>query len=320
MQLFREEFFPYQGQASTKPPASRIDWVVSAEQPPTRLPDDLKRVDIVVERAPKERYQSDVVLFVEAKRASAATDEIERAELQAYRAGLEYIYQLPKARPVWTMTCVGPTVRLWICDKGEDYLMPWVPPTDGLSAASEYLDVLRHPVSILRAFKHIRDNPIPRPEDMTQPPSPRPTNVTLPPAWLDSSSSAPSRMIPASSYQASSGPSSAPPPRSAPERRSAQTDVPPGSGRVTVRDVAQYGQIPLDQKYWKQVQMLGSLGKHGGSFTVRMDGEEFRTPTTGWVRQLYIEEVADGGALAHDAFVRVMKERQIVIYCLDKDL
>lgn len=246
--LFRHTFF------------TESRWVVSSQQPPTRDPDDLRRVDLVVENFQDPR-DTTTVLFMEAKRASAIKDDIDTVEHQAYNAASAYCATLPRARLIWTMTCVGSAARIWIFDASSDYLTPYVPSGYGLSDITEYLDVRTHGRDLEKAVNFIKNHPTP------------PRQVTSA----------------ATSSQPSSGPS---------ETRT-----------MSVRDVAEYrGSIPLRQDLWKEVIMLGMLGKHGQSFSVQHpDGTIKKIGTTGWTVQLLME-----GEYMVECFAKILGDGTVI--------
>lgn len=156
-------------------------WLVSSQQPPTHAPGDLRRVDLVVKNIDPSQGNTMTLLFMEAKRASASPSEIITVETQAYTAACAYAVDLGSTEPIWTMTCVGSTFRLWIFDWGQEFLIPYFPATNG-EAKSEYIEISKRGAELLKHLNFIKRHPKP-PSDLIGQASPRPVNATLPSHW-----------------------------------------------------------------------------------------------------------------------------------------
>lgn len=127
-------------------------WAVASQQPPTNDDEDLRRIDLVVESV----NDNFILLFMEAKRATATTTDIETVEYQAFTACCAYLYST-KRNAVWAMTCVGTTTRLWAYKYDADYITQFWPPGDGLSHKSEYVDYSTHGREILKVLEYIKN-------------------------------------------------------------------------------------------------------------------------------------------------------------------
>ncbi|KAJ4321820.1 hypothetical protein N0V84_005115 [Fusarium piperis] len=156
-------------------------WLVSSQQPPTHTPGDLRRVDLVVENVDTSQGNTMTLLFMEAKRASASPSDIITVETQAYTAACAYAVDLGSIEPIWTMTCVGSTFRLWIFDWGQEFLIPFFPETHG-EAKSDYIEISKRGTELLQHLNFIRRHPKP-PPDLIGESSPRPLNAVLPSHW-----------------------------------------------------------------------------------------------------------------------------------------
>ncbi|KAI0537838.1 hypothetical protein GGR58DRAFT_470060 [Xylaria digitata] len=160
-------------------------WVVSSQQPPTHQPGELRRVDLVVEEVDSNAQTVGTLLFVEAKRASASPRDIEEVEYQAFTAACAYSVETG-IKCLWTMTCVGSKARLWVFHQKSTYLIPFVPPGDGLATIEEYLEISTHGTTLVEGLKFCKNHMRP-PNDLfkeTDAP-PRPGNVALPSSWHD---------------------------------------------------------------------------------------------------------------------------------------
>jgi len=82
------------------------------------------------------------------------------------------------------MTCVGSRTRLWAFKYGADYLTPFFPSSDGLSAIDEYVEFSVKGAEIIGALDFIQKNPAPPNSVFEHPLSPRPRPI-LPPHWHD---------------------------------------------------------------------------------------------------------------------------------------
>jgi len=131
-------------------------WSVASQQPPTRDPDDVRRVDLVVERI----SDSAVLLFLEAKRAQATKTMVEAVESQAFTACCAKLCETG-AYGVWAMTCIGTRTRLWAYKYNLDYLTAFYPSDSGLSELSEYVEISTHGRHILDGLDYIKSHPIP---------------------------------------------------------------------------------------------------------------------------------------------------------------
>lgn len=80
------------------------------------------------------------LLFLEAKRASASPSDIEEVEYQAFTAACAY-YAETRIKYIWTITCVGSSVWLWIFSERSIYLILFIPAGQGLAERSEYLEI-----------------------------------------------------------------------------------------------------------------------------------------------------------------------------------
>ncbi|KAK3366914.1 hypothetical protein B0T24DRAFT_709335 [Lasiosphaeria ovina] len=90
---------------------------------------DLTRVDLVVEWVNSSTGTANILLFVEAKRASTVTSEFcYKVERQVFLAANAYIVATG-APHIWAMTCFGGSVRLWVFIWGRTYLVPFAPNT-----------------------------------------------------------------------------------------------------------------------------------------------------------------------------------------------
>ncbi|KAH7113471.1 hypothetical protein B0J13DRAFT_460833 [Dactylonectria estremocensis] len=156
------------------------EYVFKQYRPPTDDDDDLRRVDLVVENF-DDNGNSTTLLFMEAKRANATRDQIEDVEYQAFTACCAHLFSTAKPT-IWAMTCVGSKARLWAYRLKDNYITPFWPPGDGLSAMSEYAEFS---TDIIQQLKFIKNNPIPSVEIFSNPPSPRPASATLPHNWHD---------------------------------------------------------------------------------------------------------------------------------------
>lgn len=157
-------------------------WLVSSQQPPTHAPGDLRRVDLVVGWLDSASNIRMTLLFVEAKRASAGPQDIVEVEMQAYTAACAYAVDRESKDPIWTMTCVGSLVRLWIFDWTQGFLIPYFPNTHGVAERSEYIEISERGTELLKHLEFIKKHPKP-PKRLIGEASPRPTDATLPQDW-----------------------------------------------------------------------------------------------------------------------------------------
>lgn len=161
-------------------------WVVSSQQPPTHQPGELRRVDLVIEEIDSHAQTVGTLLCIEVlKQAGASPKEIIEVEYQAFTAACAYYVETGIER-LWIMTCVGSRARLWIFDEKSTYLIPFVPPGDGLAAINEYLEISTHGTTLVEGLKFCKNHMRP-PNDLleTSSASPRPANATLPSSWHD---------------------------------------------------------------------------------------------------------------------------------------
>lgn len=121
------------------------------------------------------------LLFMEAKRASAYPSDIINVETQAYTAACAYAVDMDSKDPIWTMTCVGSTFRLWIFDWEQVFLVPYFPATYGESK-SDYIEISQRGTELLQHLNFIKRYPTPPPGLIGQS-SPRPLNAALPDHW-----------------------------------------------------------------------------------------------------------------------------------------
>lgn len=141
-------------------------WVVSSQQPATHQEGELRRVDLVVEKMNSDATKVESVLFIEAKRASASTADIQAAEHQIFTAGYAYCIDA-EVENVWAMTCIGSAARLWIVNNEVDYPIPFVPKGSGLSERSEYLEIAVNGQTITAGLEYIKRHTTP-PESLVE--------------------------------------------------------------------------------------------------------------------------------------------------------
>lgn len=159
-------------------------WIVSSQQPPTRQPEDTRRIDIVVERIDNNASVVGTLLFVTAKQPSASTTDIQEVEYQALSTAYAY-YAETRMKQFWSMTCVGSMARLWIFSEKSTYLIPYIPAGRGLAAQSEYLEISINGQDIVDGLNFIKRYPTPPDELLEKTPSSIPTNAPLPLHWHD---------------------------------------------------------------------------------------------------------------------------------------
>lgn len=159
-------------------------WVVSSQQPPTHQAGDLRRVDLVVEKIDSDAATVATLLFHEVKRANASITDIEEVEYQAFTAACAHYVETGNQH-IWAMTSVGSAARLWIFHAMSEYLIPFVPPGEGLAERSEYLELSTHGEVILDALSYVKRHIMPPRELLERHSTPRPTHTALPSHWHD---------------------------------------------------------------------------------------------------------------------------------------
>jgi hypothetical protein len=113
------------------------NWTISSQQPPTNDPDDKRRVDLRIERWKTNRWQT-IALF-EAKKQNCSQTEIDELEFQAFNACMAHLIYSGREQ-MYGITTIGTAARLWYITKDDDYLLPLVPETGGLSNRKEYIE------------------------------------------------------------------------------------------------------------------------------------------------------------------------------------
>lgn len=112
------------------------NWVVASQQPPTDDPEDLRRVELVVDKWTGEFIHR---LFIfEAKKKKANQSEIDELEHQAYEACLKHLKYTGRDQ-MYAMTVIGTGARLWVVHRDDDYLIPWIPMGTNLADKSSYI-------------------------------------------------------------------------------------------------------------------------------------------------------------------------------------
>ena len=132
------------------------NWMVSSEQPPTRMHGNLRRVDLIVERLDEDI----TILFLEAKKHNAEVNDVADVEHQAFTACTEYLLNNNR-RTVWAMTCVGTKARFWAQSLDTDYLTPVLPTDPHLGNIQSYIDYTRNRAEIHSQLEYIKENRIP---------------------------------------------------------------------------------------------------------------------------------------------------------------
>ncbi len=158
-------------------------WIVASQQPPTYDEEELRRVDLLVERV-DDKADTTTLLFMKATRAQATVSDIETVEYQVFTACCANLLAT-KRKGIWAMTCVGTTARLWAYKLKADYLTPFFPLGLGLPKRAEYVEYATSGDEILDVLNYIKDNPVPPSTVFQNPPSPRPASPSLPPNWHD---------------------------------------------------------------------------------------------------------------------------------------
>jgi len=98
-------------------------------------------MDIMCENWDDHRRDFSRVLPTELKHANATPEELVVVEYQGFTAAYAHCeyYGTPRV-PV--MTCTAQLARLWVYERGDDYLTPWVPNWGkGLGAKDEYISL-----------------------------------------------------------------------------------------------------------------------------------------------------------------------------------
>lgn len=113
------------------------NWAISSQQPPTNDPNDMRRVDLRIERWKTNRWQT-IALF-EAKKQNCSQAEIQELEFQAFNACMAHLLYTGREQ-MYGITTIGTAARLWYITKADDYLLPLVPETGGLSNRKEYIE------------------------------------------------------------------------------------------------------------------------------------------------------------------------------------
>lgn len=239
---------------------SSQQWIVSSQQPPTHQPGELRRVDLVVELDSGPNTRTGTLLFMEAKRASATPSDVIEVEYQAFTAACAHYLDGNLGNPIWAMTCIGSTARLWVFDWKAPYLIPYFPEDPGLAAREEYVEISERGTDLVRALNYIKAHPIPPKHLVKKPASPRPANATLPRDWHDNevkerdvSAQPPAPAVASQAYASSSQDRTTQPPGGAqlPVSNVAQ---PPGGAQLPISNVAQrgYGSEPTAEGFRQQ--------------------------------------------------------------------
>ncbi|KFZ01476.1 hypothetical protein V500_00742 [Pseudogymnoascus sp. VKM F-4518 (FW-2643)] len=113
------------------------DWAISSQQPPTNNQGDRRRVDLCIERWIRDSWQK--IAVFEAKKANCSQAEIDTVEFQAYEACMAHLLDSGREQ-MYGMTTIGTRARIWYVTKDDDYLLPMVPATVGLSDRPAYID------------------------------------------------------------------------------------------------------------------------------------------------------------------------------------
>ncbi|ELR06923.1 hypothetical protein GMDG_02293 [Pseudogymnoascus destructans 20631-21] len=113
------------------------DWAISSQQPPTDDREDRRRVDLRIERWKSNRWQ--IIALFEAKKQNCSQTEVDELEHQAYNACMVHLIGIGREE-MYAITTIGTAARLWYITKNDDYLLPMVPVTAGLSDPTEYIE------------------------------------------------------------------------------------------------------------------------------------------------------------------------------------
>lgn len=105
------------------------NWIFTREHPPT--PFSQRRIDMFgqsPEGWPNSRH--DLHLFFEAKLRDPSPAQMMALEEQAYTGPSEYMLYDEEPGALWTITGFGSSMRIWVCERGYDLLIPFYP-TEG---------------------------------------------------------------------------------------------------------------------------------------------------------------------------------------------
>lgn len=159
------------------------NWAIFPEQPPTDDLSDLRRIDLTPNNWHHKLWTR--VIFTEVKSSSASPADLEIAEYQAFTACCAYLHYFRKDR-AWAVTGFAGKFRIWIYQRGHDYLTPFIPKGDSLATKEEYIDMNSSDGHLLeRGLRHIKDHITPSIEACQGLSSPRPKNIRLPDGWND---------------------------------------------------------------------------------------------------------------------------------------
>lgn len=244
-------------------------WAISSQQPPTLDLSDLRRVDLVVEHF-KDNGASETTLIIEAKRHSATNRDIDTVEYQAFAAACAHCTSNGKSA-VWAMTCVGPSARVWVYSVNADYLIPYLPGSQGLAERNEYLDLGTSGVDLQKAMDFIAKHRTPPTYLLRNNPSPRPQNATLPQGWHAE------EVIALDKHRASSPSWAASP--------SGQASSPSWLGPDRILAPYGSGSIPLHPDHWVEVRIL-SRSRTTFLCERAQDSSTVTLPQKRWSRQM----------------------------------
>lgn len=113
------------------------EWKVSSQQPPTTDRNDRRRVDLSIGRWKSNGWQ--IIALFEAKKQNCSQTEIQELEFQAFNACMAHLLYTGREQ-MYGITTIGTAARLWYITKDDDYLLPLVPETGGLSNRKEYIE------------------------------------------------------------------------------------------------------------------------------------------------------------------------------------
>lgn len=138
------------------------EFVISSQQPPyIDSPAPLRRVDLIIEHISSTTGQQSTVFIVEAKKHGAKEEDIRQCEGQAWQAANSFVIQMNYSRPVWYLTAIGTTYRIWIMDPRTEFPVYFLPGVFSLGDIDGYLDVDTHGKDLIKAFRYIQKNLVP---------------------------------------------------------------------------------------------------------------------------------------------------------------
>lgn len=110
-------------------------------------------MDLCIERWIRPNWQK--IAVFEAKKANCSQTAIDQVEHQAYNACMAHLTNSGRDQ-MYGITIIGTTARIWYLTKDEDYLLPMVSETAGLSDRVAYIEVNSSMASELRkGFEYI---------------------------------------------------------------------------------------------------------------------------------------------------------------------